>query len=191
MAFPIGAVALGATALGGLVSAGGSLMQGAAQKKMYDYQAGVAQINKKIALQNSDYAKQVGEVQAQQSGMKSRFQAGQIKTAQAASNLDVNSGSAKDVQESQAELGQHDQAIIRSDAAKKAYGYQVEATQQTAQSQIDTFAGKNSQTAGEIGAVSSILGASSSVSSKWLQGQSSGIWGGSDSGAPLIYGPGY
>jgi predicted RNA-binding protein len=106
----------------------GKSFESKAQSNMYQYQAGMAQINKQIDEQNAAYARSVGEVEAQKSGMRSRFQLGGIKVAKAAGNIDVNSGSAREVQDSQEAIGQHDQSIIRSNAARQAYGYDVEAT---------------------------------------------------------------
>lgn len=172
------AISLGATALGSGVGAVGSIMGGQAQSGMYKYQAGIAQMNQQIAEQDADYSRSVGEVEAQQSGMKTRFQIGNIKAGQSGSGLDVNSGSAALVRKSQHEVGMEDQAVIRSNAAKRAYGYEVEAAQQTAQGQVYKMAAEKSETAGTIGAITSILGGASSVSGKWLQAKQVGIFSG-------------
>lgn len=185
MADPVSAMAVGgmvSTAAGGILGAFGAQEQGEAQSKMYQYQAGVARINQKIAEQNADYARAAGEVEAQKSGMETRARVGQIRAAQGASNLDVNTGSAAAVRASQQAVGQEDEAIIRANAARKAYGYEVEATQDKAQVGLDTMAASQSKTAGDIGAMASILGEASSVSSKWMQYKSTfGGGGGSSS----------
>ena len=168
------------TALGGVEGAIGSLMQGQDQKAMYNYQAGVARMNSLIANQNALYALNVGEQQAQQSGMAGAQRMGSIRAALGSHGLDINSGSGKDVQSSQAFLNRFDQTTIRSEAAKTAYNYQVQGTGFMAQSQLDTMAGRNATTAGLIGASSSILGAASAVSSEWLRGAQLGLWGGTD-----------
>lgn len=172
MADPLTLVGMGATALGAGVSAFGSMQQGAAQKQMYQYQAAVAEVNRKIALQNATYEIQVGGVEAQKSGLQSRYQIGQIKAGQGASNLDVNRGSAVDVQRSASEVAQQNQGIIRANAARRAYGFEVDAAAATAQGQVMSMAASRAQTSGDIGAISSILGGAASVSSKWLQAQS-------------------
>ncbi len=172
----LGAVGMGASALGGIVGAAGNIMSGNASKQMYDYQAGIAQMNKNIALQDATYARAVGESEAQKSGMATRFTLGKIISAQSGSGIDVTSGSNKAVQESTQAIGTHDEAVIRSTAAKRAYGYEVEAAQDTAQGQVYQMAGRNAQTAGQIGAATSILGSVSSVSSKWLDAKRVGIY---------------
>lgn len=182
--FSWAAIGMAASAAGAGVSAFGSASSGSSRAKMYQYQAGIAQMNEKIAKQNADYSRSVGEVTAQESGLKTRAQIGETRAIQGASNLDVNTGSPSLVRASEHEIGQQDQTIIRSDAARRAYGFDVEAAQARAQGNIYNLSASSSRTAGNIGAISSILGGVSSVSSRWLQGRSVGLWGtGSRSGA--------
>ncbi len=171
--FTWAAIGMGASALGAGVSAYGSLQKGAADKAMYNYQAGVAQLNQKIALQNASYAVQSGESAAYQSGLKTAFTRGQQVVDQSASGFDVGGGSAAGVRKSTTELGVYDQNLIRTNFAKKAYGFEVEAATKGAEAGADVIAGEQASKAGTIGAVSSILGGAGSVSSKWLQASSS------------------
>jgi hypothetical protein len=173
---------MGATALGGATSAAGSIMGGQSQAAMYQYQSGVALMNQQIAKQNADYAVYSGEVEAQRQGIKTREEIGQTIAQQGAGNLAVGSGSNARVVESERRVGAQDAALIRSDAAKRAYGYEVEALKYGAESTLDLMAGEKSKTAGYIGAASSLLGAAGSVSSKWLQASSVGLVGGKSGG---------
>jgi len=176
MADPVSMIAIGglaASAIGGGVSAYGSMQQGAAQSAAYTYQAGIAAINAQIADQNAKYAYMVGEQKAQKAGMQTRSIIGATKAQQGASGLDVNVGSAVDVRAAEADLGAENVGVIRNDAARTAFGYQVEEQQQLTQAALDRFAASNARTAGYVGAASSILGGASSVSDKWLKYQSS------------------
>lgn len=164
------------SAVGGLLGAFGSVYKGQAQANMYNYQAGIAQMNQQISLQNADYERNVGEVQAQESGMKTRAQVGQTEAAQAGSGLDVNRGSAAAVRSSEIEIGQQDENIIRANAARRAYGYEVEATQESAQAGLYRMAAETSQTSGDIGAATSLLSGGTSVADKWLQATQKGIF---------------
>lgn len=172
----LAAVSIGASAAGAGVSAFGSIFKGNADASMYNYKAGVAQVNAQIAKQNADFATFVGEEKAQQEGMKTRAQIGETKATQGAGNLDVNSGSNLAVRQSEQEIGEYSQAVIRSNAAKQAYGYQIEALGDTEEAKLDTYAASESKQAGTIGAISSILGGVSSVSSKWSSAKQSGIF---------------
>lgn len=165
------------SAFGGITKAIGAFGEGESQKELYDYQAGVANLNAQIASQNAEYAIQAGEHQAVQAGLQGAAISGKIKAAQGASGLDVNTGSTVDVQKSQAEINSLNQTVIRSNAAKTAYGYQVEGVQFEAQAQLDKLAGSNAVTAGYLNAASSVIGAASSVSSQWQRGSQVGIFG--------------
>lgn len=169
------AISMAGSAGGGLLGAFGAMQKGSAEAGMYTYQSGVAQINKQIALQNADYSIQAGEVRAQESGMQTRAQIGEIKTVQSGKGLDVNSGSALTVRESESAIGAENTGVIRADAARKAYGYNVEAAGYEATSQMDLQAASQSKKAGIMGALGSILGGAASVSSKWMQAGQAGI----------------
>ncbi len=177
MAAGVGAVGIGTSLAGGLLSAFGASQAGQRQQDMFNYQAQVARINAQIDKQNEEYARNKGEIEATQYGMKARQQMGAIRAAQGASGIDVNSGSSVDVQNSQRKVSQMDITQIRSNAAKVAYDYDVKSTMDLNQATLDVMAGENAKKAGDINAMSSILGTVGSVSSKWLQGNQAGMWG--------------
>lgn len=173
---------IGATAGGGLLSAVGSIFSGISQKNMYDYQAQVSRINSQIDQQNSEYSLNQGEQQATITGLKGAQQFGAIRAAQGASNIDVNSGSTVNVQNSQKQITAMDLTTIRQNAAKTAYDWQVKSTSDLNQAGLYDKAGSNAETAGFLGAASSILGTVGSVSSKWLQASTAGIYGSTSGG---------
>lgn len=172
----VGGAGLGMSLAGGLLSAFGAEKAGAAQQQMYNYQAAVAQINSKIDIQNADYAVNQGEQQSTAYGMKEAQTFGQIRASEGASNIDVNSGSASQVQSSERAVGAIDTTTIRSNAAKVAYDYDTKSTMDLNQATLDTMAGVNAKTAGDINAASSVLGTVGSVSTKWAQGTQSGMF---------------
>ncbi len=177
MATAIGAVGIGASLAGGLLSAHGAEQSGQSQQQMYNYQARVAQINSAIDKQNAEWATAKGEVESFQYGLKAQQEFGDIRATQGASNLDVTSGSNLAVQQSQRGIARMDMDQIRANAAKTAYDYGVRSTMDTNQATLDVLAGQNAKLSGDINAASSILGTVSSVSSKWLQGSQMGMWG--------------
>lgn len=189
----IGTVGLGATAAGGAFSAIGNIFSGMSQSKMYNYQAQIARINSQIDLQNADYARNKGEIDATQYGIKAAQQRGHILAAQGASGLDVHGGSATDVRASQQKVAQMDMNQIRSNAAKTAYDFTVQSTNDLNQAGLYDRAAKNSVTSGILNGLGSIIGTAGSVSSKWLQGRQMGLWGNSSSNSNLggidLYGP--
>lgn len=167
MASPLALAGIGAGAAGSVIGALGKLGQGQSEAQMYNYQAGVAAVNAQIAKQDANYTLDAGGVQQQQAGMRERATIGATRAGFGASNV---AGASKNaVVSSEIEVGQQNQGIIAANAAKRAYGFEVGAASDTATAGALDFSASNAKTAGDIGAVSSILGGVSSVSSKWLQ----------------------
>jgi hypothetical protein len=167
-----------ASVIGAGVGAMGAISSANAQSAAAKYNAQVAQQNQQIAQQNATQAGQAGEQQAAMSEQKTRAEVGAIKTSQAASNVDVNSGSAVDVQSSAASLGELNAITIRGNAAKQAYGYETQGTGFANQATLDTSQAASATTAGEIGAGSTILGGLGSAGStyaKYLNSSSGGF----------------
>ena len=171
----VAGVGMVSSGVGSLLSYFGAKQEGTATQAMYNYQAGIAQLNQKIALQNRDYSLATGEQQAAQEGMKQRAIAGRTKAVQGASGIDVGSGSSVDVQTSEAKIAGMDLATIRNNAARKAYGYTVEAAQDTAQAGLYTMAGVNAKQAADIKATGSLISGVTGVADKWLQASSMGL----------------
>jgi hypothetical protein len=233
MAAPMAMVGIGASAASGLLGAAGAVNKAAgdqlsiqgqmlqtvgqafgfqAQAQQYGYaaniatyQAGVADMNQKIALQNANYARDVGEVEAQQSGMKSRYDLGMMEASQAASGVSVSGGSATRVRQGMIDIGYHDQQTIRASAAMTAYGYDIEAVQYQAQADVQRYTATQDQAqaanaieaagitmqalpleqkasglvsqAEGINIASSLVGGAGSVAGKWIGASNQGIPG--------------
>lgn len=178
MADPISAMAIGGMGM----SAGGSILgafgkgtEDASKGAMYGYQSGMAELRRKIALQNRDYSLQTGEDQAFRYGLKAKQEMGKIAVHQGASRIDVSSGSSADVRASQKYVTDLDAATIRNNAARKAYGYEVEAMKEGAQRDIYSFAQQGTKDAAFFDVAGSLLGGASSVSDKWMQARSAGV----------------
>ena len=179
MADPVtlGTIGLASSGASGALGIFSSLMGGGAKADAYKYQSSMAWQNAAIAKQNQKYALDIGEQQAERQGIAGAAQAGQIKAGQAASGVDVNTGSAREVQTSQHLVSQMDLNTIREKAAKTAYDFSVQATNYENQAKGYSKAASNAKTEGVLGAVSSFIGTVGSVSSKWLQGNQLGMWG--------------
>lgn len=171
------AISIGGTILGTALNAEGTAQQTSAQVQQLQFQSAIAQRNQQIAQQNADWARGVGEVNAQQAGLKTRAELGTEKATQGASNLDVNFGSAPLVRDSTRELGYHGQSVIRSDAAERAYSFEQQGVTAGLQSQMYQAGAANTQAAGGIKIASTIIGGATSVASKWLAGSTTGLTG--------------
>lgn len=172
MADPVSAIGIGSMAVsagGGIFSAFGNKAASDAKADAYMYQAGVADVNRRISLENADYARKVGDVEQQQYGMKAAQQRSQILTGQSGRGIDVTQGMPAMVRESQEDISTFDQAMIQHNAARKAYGYEVEASKYAAESEMQKRAAANTKKAGETSMIGSLIGTAGSVASKWLQ----------------------
>lgn len=159
---------LGAVAAAGVaLAAVSAISAGEAQKSNLDYQAQIANNNATIAQQNAAYAGAAGSEAATQQSLKGAAIGARIKTAQAANGVDVNSGSAVNVQASQRESSQLDTEQVHQNALLQAYGYKVAASNDQAQGALDEAGGNEAETAGFLNAGSSLLGGASSISTKF------------------------
>ena len=184
-------VGIGGTAYGAVTSAQGAEAAGEAGQQQANYQAGIAQLNSQIALQNQDLALATGQSQELNYGMGARSRMGAIRAGGGASGIDIGSGSKAAVQSSQQLVSSIDLTTIHNNAAQKAYNYQVQATEDTSQGIADVAAGENERQAGNIKAEGSLISGAASVASKWSQGQSTGVFGNTGSNASMIYGQDY
>lgn len=177
MANPFTWAAIGTTASvgGGILSAIGAAKGGGAKADQLAYQAGIADVRSKIALQNRDFALQQGDSENFRYGMKARAEAGRIKVAQAGSGFDIGSGSAKRVREGQRLITEIDEATIANNTARKAYGYAVDAEVEAEQARMLRKGESDTRAAIPMNVASSLLSAATSVASKWSQASTLGI----------------
>lgn len=156
---PISLLAIGGAALG----AGGQVLGGIAQGNAYKYNAQVAQNNALIANQNSNYSLAAGTASTQIEGLKDRDQLGKVTAGLAANNVDVNSGSARDVIAGTREIGALDQKNTMQNAGLQAYGYRTQAANYEATAQLDERSAEFAPVGADIGAAGSFLGSLSSI----------------------------
>lgn len=104
-----------------------AFQQASAQKNAADYEAQVQANNAKIAAWQRSDALQRGEVEAQQRMRQTADMLGKQRAALAASGVDLNQGSAQDLLASTAFIGQEDVNTITNNAAREAWGYDVQA----------------------------------------------------------------
>lgn len=158
--------------VGALTSAFGALSTGAANANAANYQAQVATNNATIAGQNADYAIASGLQKSQTQSLRGAAQGGRIKASQAANGVDVNSGSALDVQVGAAEASQLDTETVLNNAELAAYGYRSQQTGYEAEAELDKNKAKNDILGSELAAGGSLLGNASSIGFKFGGGDS-------------------
>jgi len=182
----------GTLAIAGLVGAGtsaaGALMGGIAQGNAASYQAQVAKNNAIIANQNAAYATEAGETQAAATSLKGAATAGKIKASQAANNIDVNTGSAVNVQQSQREVSKLDTETVLSNAELQAYGYRAAATNYQATAGLEEMEATEAPIGGALSATGNLLSSASSIGAKFGGFGSLGSLGSTNTNNPLVPG---
>lgn len=160
--------------VGAATSAAAAISAGDAQSAQARYQAQVAKNNAQIAQQNAEYSSQAGEAQALNTGLKGAARVAHVKAAEAANNLDVNSGSPVAVRAGEAETAKLDTMTTRNNALLQAYGYQTQGANYTSQAGLDESVAANAPIGADLSAAGGLLGSASSLGFKWSGMQESG-----------------
>ena len=143
------AIAMGLTAAGTATSAVGQYKAGAAAKE-------AAVFNESVARAQADDAIERGRIKEQTYRQQIKQAIGGARAGFAGQNVRVDSGSPVDVVADIARTGEIDALQIRADAAREAWGYGVQATN-------ERMAGDNALRASRFGMASTILGGGSTL----------------------------
>lgn len=138
------AIPIAMSLAGGMMGAQNARQQGAFQAAMAEqnaaYKEAAAQdAEKRGAVEADRYRRQVGQL------------IGSQRTGFAANGIDVNSGTAAEIQDDTAAFGEFDALTIANNAAREAWGYRVGA-------QNDLMNGRMAQSNAKSAATGSILG---------------------------------
>ena len=151
--------ALVAMGVGGGMQAYGQYQSGKFNADMANAQAGIAEQSSRDALTR-------GAADANTSLQQAAKAASSQRAAMAAGGVDVGSGTALDVLADTASAGAFDAAISKNNAAREAYGYQVQAAMSRAEA-------TQARRQGNMGAVSSIMTTGASI---YGSGRQMGKW---------------
>lgn len=163
---------LGLGIVGGVMNAKGVNQSYQAKASNAAYQAQVAQNNAAIARTNATLDREAGDIAATNQGFRTRAVIGATLAGQAASGVDVNTGSFVHARAGEAEAGMLDALTIRSDAAKKAWAQETQASNFEAEAGLQRMESQQALKAGPTAATGSLLSSASSVGSgfaKFLQ----------------------
>jgi hypothetical protein len=163
------------SSLFGIVGAGtsaiGTIEQGEATSNAAAYSAQVAANNAVIAQQNATYAEAAGQQQAAATSLKDAAASGKVKAAQAASGIDVNTGSAVNVQASERETNVLNTETVLNNAELQAYGYRAAATGYEATAGLEKEEAEQAPIGAALSATSNLLSNASSIGLKWNSNQ--------------------
>lgn len=136
-------ILLGLTAMNTLNQVNTQRQQASAMDQQGAYQWRLAEWNANIAEQAAKDAISRGDIEAGRVRSGTRQTVGSQRAALAAQGIDVNTGSAADVQSDTARIGALDELTARNNAAREAWGYKVQAWNERTQGQLAKLGSKN------------------------------------------------
>ena len=154
-------------AVSAVASAAGTAVSASQQAASANYQAKVASNNQVIAANNAQAAINAGTQQAQQQLTANDQRVGQIRAALGANNIELNSGSALDIQSDQGRTGALNAYTTQYNAGLQASGFRAQQSNFQAQQSADTAAAGNISAAAPLGVATSLLSSASSFAPKW------------------------
>ena len=141
----------------GIALVGGAVQYDASQKAQR-YQERVADQNAKVADAQAVDQERLGQIEASERRLKTRLQLANQQATFGAQNVQ-QSGTALDILGDTAMFGEIDEGRIRANAARKAWGYQIDAYNTRANKKLMQFQGKTDRTGIILSTASSAFGA--------------------------------
>lgn len=136
----------------------GSMMQAQGQKQNAAFQSGMMQQNAAFKEQTAQETINAGATSADWQRVRTGQAVGTQRSVQAANGIDVNSGSAAQLQDDTAMLGELDALTIQNNAAREAYGYRVQARQDLLNANQSVQNGNTAATGSILGGLGSAFG---------------------------------
>jgi type II secretory pathway pseudopilin PulG len=161
-----------------------SVQQGKAQQAQANYQAAVNRNNAQIAQNNANLERQQGIEDARAHRIKTLANVGKQQAGMAANGLDITQGTALDVIEDTAAIGELDAMTAQWNQERKALSYEAQGNNFVNQANLDEFGGRNAYQAGVMGAISAGLSGLSSTAGSVASFGGGGLGGGTKAVAP-------
>jgi len=133
---------LGVALVGAGMSFNSAKNQSLAMKSQADYQKSMAEVNSLFSNIQASDAIDRGDKAAAQLGRKTKSLIGTQRANLAAQGVEVDSGSALEIQQDTAALSRMDELQIRNNAWREAWGIKVEGSVASANARIATAAGQ-------------------------------------------------
>lgn len=170
-------ISLATTVVGGVMSAQAQRQQAAQEASQSYYAAGIARNNQIAANHAANDAIERGKVDRARAAIAAKQTVGAQRAALAAGGVEVNSGSALDLQVETTRLGEYDQLVAMNNAQREALGFRTQGANFGGEVGLHTSAAQNSLTSGQTKATASLIGTAGSVADKWYTNRTAGIKG--------------
>jgi hypothetical protein len=162
-------ISLVAMGLSAAMAGYGAHSQGQAQKQSYRYQAQMDRYNQQIAEHQAKDAEAMGQQDRERLRERYAKLKGEGRANFAAGNIMLGSGTPQHWEDEADYLYSWDDAALRDNAAKDAWGFRTQGVAYGNQSRLSLLSGKHAGHAGGLGAGTSLLGGASSVSDRYIQ----------------------
>ena len=110
--------------------------QAKSMRAQADYMKSMAEVNSMFAQMQADDAISRGDEQARQIGQKAKQTIGAQRAGYAAQGIEVDTGSALEVQQDTAALSKMDELRIRNNAWREAWGYKIDNALATSEGRV-------------------------------------------------------
>lgn len=127
----------------GVSSFGGAYAQSQALKTQGDFEKQQYDTNVRLAQMQADDAIARGDKSAQLLQRQTKGQIGSERADMAAQGIDIDSGSAAEIQKDTAEMSKIDETTIRNNAWREAWGYKVQANDTAAKGEMAQIGANN------------------------------------------------
>lgn len=178
------------TAASGVMQYQGTIAQGKAQSNALRYEADVNKNNAVIQERLSADAIERGREEERLHRIKIGQLSAKQQNALALNGVEANSGTALDILGDTAQIGELEALTIRSNAAREAYGYDLNANNYTNSANNNLTAARNVRSSSRFSAMTTALSTAGSVGGDWYKYKQMGAFSTSANSGGL-YGGGY
>ena len=165
----VAAIGLAVTAGSAIIGAIGKKQEGKALKNQAAFQASVARNNAILSERAAQDAIVRGREAERERRVKTRQLIGRQRTALAGAGQVVDTGSALDITEETAAIGELDALTIRRNAEREALGFRTEGINFQSSALLADLRGESAERAGDLAFKTTLLTGAGSVASKWYQ----------------------
>jgi multidrug efflux pump subunit AcrA (membrane-fusion protein) len=152
----------------------GAQQQASAAKAQAEYNAAVARNNAIYAERAAKEAEERGRVAEMNQRQKTANLRGRQRAVLAANGVDVNDGSALDIQQDTSALGAIDALTIRSNAEREALGFRQQGQNFGGEAALYDARARSASSNGFWSGAGSLLGSAGTVAEKWYRFSNAG-----------------
>ncbi len=175
MGLELPTLAIASTIASTVTSFVGAQQQASAAKAQSEYNAAVARNNAIYAERAAKEAEERGRVKEMQVRQQTANLRGRQRAVLAANGVDVNTGSALDIQSDTAALGELDALTARSNAEREALGYRQQGQNFGGEAALYDARARAAASGGLWSGATTLLGGAGTVADKWYKFRNAGV----------------